>query len=221
MIKDKHELPCERFIAHGPESLTDAELLAVMLRTGTAKQTALDVARQILKEWTSLSALYHLTLSDLRKIPGIGQVKAIQLLCIAELSKRLAREKAGDRLSFQSPESVAGYYMEQLRHEPKERVLLLLLDHRLTLLGEQVISIGTANASLISSREIFRLALRADASYIMLLHNHPSGDPTPSQEDIRVTRKVAEAGVCMDIPLMDHLVIGDACFVSMKERHLF
>ena len=216
----KNELPCERFVSHGPESLTDAELLAVMLRTGTAKQTALDVARRILAEWTSLSALYNLTLADLRKIPGIGEVKAIQLLCIAELSKRLSRENARERLSFRSPQSVAGYYMEQLRHERCERVLLLLLDNKLCLLEEKLLSLGTSDAALIAPREIFRLALRENASRVMLLHNHPSGDPTPSRADILATRKVASSGECLGIELADHLVIGDGCFVSMREEGL-
>lgn len=218
-MKEK-ELPCERFMEYGPQSLTNAELLAVMLRTGTAGQSALDVARRIVGEGDTLSVLHELTLKDLQHIPGIGHVKAVQLLCIAELSKRLSRERASRDLCFRSPESVAGYYMEQMRHEATERVMLLLLDSKLMLIGERVLSIGSVNASIVSPREIFRLALRENAVHVMLLHNHPSGDPTPSQEDIQVTRKVARAGSYMDITLTDHLVIGDSRYVSMKEQGL-
>ncbi len=214
------ELPFERFMELGAESLTNAELLAVMLRTGTAGQSALDVARHILGEGDTLSVLYELTLKNLLQIAGIGQVKAVQLLCIAEMSKRLSKERAARDLSFTSPESVAEYYMEQLRHEATERVILLLLDSKLMLIREILLSIGSVNASIVSPREIYRLALRENAVHVMLLHNHPSGDPTPSQEDIQVTKKVARAGKDMDITLTDHLIIGDARYVSMKEQGL-
>lgn len=218
-MKEK-ELPYERFMELGAQSLTNAELVAVMLRTGTAGQSALDVARHIIGEGDTLSVLHDLTLKDLQHVPGIGQVKAVQLLCIAEMSKRLARECASRDLSFTSPESVARYYMEQLRHEATERVLLLLLDSKLTLIRECVLSIGSVNASIVSPREIYRQALKENAVHVMLLHNHPSGDPTPSQEDILVTKKVATAGNYMDITLTDHLIIGDTRYVSMKEQGL-
>ncbi len=216
----ERELPYERFMELGARSLTNAELLAIMLRTGTAGRSALEVARQILGEGDTLSVLHDLTLKDLQQIPGIGQVKAVQLLCIAEMSIRLSRERASRKLSFRSPDSVAEYYMEQLRHEATERVLLLLLDSKLMLLREILLSIGSVNASIVSPREIYRLALRENAVHVMLLHNHPSGDPTPSREDIQVTKKVARAGKDMDITLIDHLVIGDTRYVSMKEQGL-
>ena len=215
------EMPYERFMAYGAASLTNAELIAVILRTGTSGASAVDLARRVLEIRApgreALSVLYDLTLEDLISIRGIGQVKAVKLLCLAELSRRLYREGARPSLVFTSPDTVARYYMEQLRHERQETVLLLLLDNAMALIREETLSIGTVNAALVSPREIFIRAVRAGAVHIILLHNHPSGDPTPSREDIRVTRKILEAGEMLEIRLADHLVIGDRCYTSMKE----
>ncbi len=217
----KQELPYERFLSYGAGSLTNAELLAVILRTGTANVSATALAREILEshdpENTGLSVLYDLTMNDLLKIRGIGQVKAVKLLCLAELSKRLSMEKASKKLCFTSPEAVAGYYMEVLRHEKQERALLLLLDNKMALIREVTLTIGTVNSTLLSPRDIFMRALREGAVNIILLHNHPSGDPTPSRMDIEMTNQILLAGNLLEIRLADHLVIGDNCFVSMRE----
>ena len=153
-------------------------------------------------------------------LPGIGEVKAVKIKCIAELSKRMAMERAADELKFDSPGTVASYFMEELRHEEKETVLLLSLDNRLHLIEKFVLSIGTVNASLLSAREVFVQALKSQASYVMLLHNHPSGDAVPSGQDILITRKIREAGALMEVPLIDHIVIGDGLYTSLKEKGL-
>ncbi len=132
----------------------------------------------------------------------------------------MAMERAADELKFDSPGTVASYFMEELRHEEKETVLLLSLDNRLHLIEKFVLSIGTVNASLLSAREVFVQALKSQASYVMLLHNHPSGDAVPSGQDILITRKIREAGALMEVPLIDHIVIGDGLYTSLKEKGL-
>lgn len=218
------ELPYEKFLKFGASSLTEAELLAVILRTGTRNYSALDLARKVLNlaggEGQKLNSLHHLSVKELMEIPGIGEVKAVKVKCLSELAVRMAKEKAADALRFDAPATVADYYMEKMRHQEKEVILLLLLDNKLKLIEEYMISQGTVKASLLSSREVFIQALRCRACYLMLLHNHPSGDPSPSRQDIQITQKIKEAGELMDIPLIDHIVLGDGCYVSLKEEDL-
>ena len=160
-------------------------------------------------------------MDSLMRVRGIGKVKAIQILCLSELAKRMARASALQELDFSSPRTIAQYYMEDMRHREKEVLKLLLLNTRARLIGESEVSVGTVNMALISPRELFLEALRRNAVSIILLHNHPSGDPEPSQEDIRITGRIYEAGVLIGIELLDHIIIGDNRFVSLKERGLF
>lgn len=215
------ELPYEKFMRHGASSLSDAELLAIIIRTGTQNCSALDIAKQIMERFyqdRQLNFLHHVTLKELMEIDGIGEVKAVKIKCIAELSARMAKQHARQALSFQAPVTIADYYMEEMRHEEVEKILLLLLDNKLRLMEEILLSKGTVNASLLSPREVFRYALRSGACKVVLLHNHPSGSCTPSRQDIEITHKIAQAGELMDIPLVDHLIIGDGCYTSLKER---
>lgn len=213
------ELPYERFLQYGAQALTNAELLAIILRTGTGGTSALDLARQILEQGNGrLSALHDLDLKDLTALRGIGTVKAVKILSLAELAARLAREKGEERLVFTSPGSVAACYMERLRHEKREVLLLLMLDTRMALIREEVLTRGTVNAAIVSPRDVFMRALKAGAVNIILLHNHPSGDPSPSRADLAVTDQIRKAGALLDIRLRDHLIIGDLCYYSMKEE---
>ncbi|MBQ2936910.1 MAG: DNA repair protein RadC [Lachnospiraceae bacterium] len=218
------DMPYEKFIKLGPEALTEKELLAIILRTGTQNYSATELADMILSYQTGryegLNALHHLTIKDLMSIPGIGEVKAVKLKCISELAKRMAMQKAKKALRFDKPSTVAEYFMEELRHEEKENILLLSLDNKMQLIEKYVLSVGTINASLLSSREVFVQALKDRASNVMLLHNHPSGDPVPSDQDILITNKIKEAGLLLDIPLMDHIIIGSGCYISLKEHGL-
>ena len=217
-------LPYEKFLKHGSASLTEAELLAIILRTGTKNCPALEMAKKVLTlaggESFKLKSLHHLSLNELMEIPGIGEVKAVKIKCLSELAVRMALEKASAALRYDSPKTVADYYMEKMRHKEREIILLLLLDNKLGLIEEYILSQGTVRASLLSSREIFIKALKCRACHLMLLHNHPSGDPAPSQQDIVITQKIKEAGELMDIPLIDHIVLGDGCYVSLKEKDL-
>lgn len=218
------DMPYEKFLRLGSHALTEAELLAIIIRTGTKKRKPVEIGQEILSlpsvKEHGLSGLYHVTVEELMGINGIGQVKAVKLKCLAELSMRMAMAVAKKDLQFLNPSSVAKYYMEKLRHEKKERVLLLLLDHKERLVGEEVLSVGTISASLLSPREVFIAALKKEAVHIILLHNHPSGDPTPSRQDMRVTEEIKEIGGMIDIPLIDHIIIGDNKYMSFKESGL-
>ena len=165
-----------------------------------------------------LMGLYHKSLKELMEIEGIGEVKAIKLKCLTELSIRMAKERFENRPVFQRPEDIAGYYMESCRHLEVEKVYLLCLDSQLRLLKECELSKGTINMSLISPREIFIEALKANAVHILLIHNHPSGDPKPSGADIQISKKIMEAGNLMDIQLLDHIIIGDHSYISLREQ---
>ena len=214
-------LPYERFLRFGPENLTESELLAIILRTGTKDASALELADQVLAltqhPRKGLLGLYDLTLEDLMKIKGIGLVKAVKLKSLAELSMRISCSKASHGLSFHNAGKVADYYMEKLRHLNTESVYLLCLDTKAHLIHEEKISDGSVRMALISPREIFLKALEYKAVYILLLHNHPSGDPAPSSADYQITSDLVELGAKMDIPLLDHIIIGDNEYFSFKE----
>ena len=222
-IYDAEELPYDKFMKAGPESLTDAELLAIMLRTGTRDKTPIELGRAVLQlsdcKW-GLLGLHHFSIKDLMQIPGIGEVKAVQLLCIAEIAKRISNTQAKVNLSFQNPDTVAAYYMERMRHRETEQLILILLDAKNRMIYDEVISVGILNATLISTREIFIKALKEEAAYIMILHNHPSGDPTPSRQDQQITNKIKEVSILVDIPLIDHIIIGDNRYISFKQKGL-
>lgn len=215
------ELPYERFLSCGAGSLTNAELLAIILRTGTREKNATQLSREILGFFeegaADLSTLYRLTLEDLLEIPGIGEVKAVKILSLAEISRRLVREKAAARMIFDAPSAVADYYMEDLRHRETETAVLVLLDNRMGFLGDEILSFGSVNCTLLSPREIFLSALRWKAVNIMILHNHPSGDPQPSEMDLQITERISRAGELLGIHLVDHLIIGDLAYTSLRE----
>lgn len=217
-----HLRPYEKFMQFGAENLTECELLAVLLRTGSREEGVEALAAHILDIAANgrqgLPGLHKLSLEQLLRIKGIGKVKAIQIKCIAELCTRMARAKAGECLTFESSGSVAAYYMETLRHKSRECVYLLMLDTKGHLIRETELSRGTVKSSLLSPREVFVEALRAEAVHIILIHNHPSGDPAPSKEDMSVTKSIYEMGMKLDIPLIDHIIIGDNKYISFKEQ---
>ena len=148
-------------------------------------------------------------------------MKAIQIRCLAELARRMAKAEALEGLDFSSPNTIARYYMEDMRHRQKEVMKLLLLNTKARLIGASDISVGTVNATLVSPRELFLEALKKNAVSIILLHNHPSGDPTPSQEDILLTQRVRKAGNLIGIELLDHIIIGDNRYISLREKGFF
>lgn len=209
---------CERF---GPGVLSDAELLAVIIRTGTKELSATGLATKILSlpgRANGLSGLHHYSVYELKKIKGIGRVKAVQLVCVAELSKRIAEESRERTASFLSPADIAAAYMERMRHLETEEIILLMLNTKMQKIADCVVFKGTVSSAIFEPREILMTALRYDAVNIVLLHNHPSGNPTPSTEDVNATKKLSLACDLVGLSLRDHIVIGDHCFISMKER---
>ena len=216
-------MPYEVVKEYGAEELTDDELLAIFIRTGTKDENAVGVANRILNSFPekNLLGLCHIPWKELMKIPGIGEVKAIKLKCLAELARRISKAEAKKGLCFDRPETVWRYYKESLRHEEREKVLLIMLDQKLRMIADAVLSVGTVRESMLSPRELFLTALREKAVQIMLLHNHPSGDPVPSRADIEITERVRMLGAMMEIPLADHIIIGDKTYCSMRERGYF
>ncbi len=220
----KESLPYERFLKNGAESLTDTELLAIIIRTGSIKSSPMDIASNVMKmshgRNRGLNGLYSLTVDELMTIDGIGEVKAVKLKCLSELSKRMSMQLLTKGLDCSCASSIADYYMERLRHEEREQAVLLCLNNRLRLIEDIVISVGTVNSASLSPRDIFAKALKCGASNIVLLHNHPGGDPTPSRSDISVTNKIRESGFMLDIILKDHIIIGDKTYYSFSEKGL-
>lgn len=216
--------PYEKFLIYGPEHLTESELLAIILRTGTSNTSALELAEQVLGLAKSpregLLGLYDLTLEELMQVRGIGEVKAVKLKCLTELSMRISRATARERMKCGDSGTVADYFMEQLRHKETECVILVSLDCKGQIIKESLLSSGSVRMSLISPREIFLEALHYKAVNIILVHNHPSGDPTPSECDVELTQSVKEMGDTLEIPLLDHIIIGDNRYTSFKESDL-
>ena len=179
----------------------------------------MEVARDLLTyRHQNLLNLYEYSFDELCDFKGIGRVKAIQLKCIAELSKRMAKTRYKERICLSDPGSIASYYMEDMRHESRERTMVLLFDAKCRLLEKVMMSVGSATAAFVSPREIFLAALDKGAIQIVLMHNHPSGDPTPSREDAHLTQRIKECGDLMDIPLSDHIMIGDNKYYSFREN---
>ena len=217
----ENDRPYEKCLLFGPEKLQDEELLAIILRTGTAGSNVLEISRAILNRARGsdgLLAVHQLSVNELMEIPGVGQVKALQIRCLSELCKRLASLRGREGEELNSPERIAARYMERLRHEPQENIILLLLDKKNHMLGEQYISRGTVDASVITPREILIEALKAQAVNLILLHNHPSGNPSPSREDICLTERIRQAAEMIGMHLIDHIVIGDQTYYSFVEN---
>ncbi|MEG0951204.1 MAG: DNA repair protein RadC [Niameybacter sp.] len=215
------ERPYEKFLKYGEQGLSDIELLTILIRTGTKALSSIDIAKTLLVDEqgrVNLLKLYENNLESLMSIKGIGKVKAIQILALLEMSKRLSRTKSGEKMKWQSPTDVANYFMETLRHKKMEQFLVVYLDTKCKCLGYEEISRGSLNASIVHPREVFKGAILKSAYSIIALHNHPSGDPTPSREDVQITSKLKSSGEMLGIGLLDHIVIGDGAFISLKEQ---
>ncbi|MGO4546200.1 DNA repair protein RadC [Paenibacillus sp. 2TAB23] len=212
------ERPRERMMKYGAEALSHTELLAILLRTGTQRQSAVHLAGTILKQCGSLRNLMDMSMEEMTSIRGIGPAKAIQLRAGMELGKRISRSQMGEAIIVRNPKDAADYVMEDLRYLKKEHFVCLFLNTKNHIIGRETLSVGTLNASLVHPREVFRAAISRSSASIICIHNHPSGDPTPSPEDIALTRRLAEAGQLVGIEVLDHLVIGDGRFVSLKEQ---
>ena len=212
--------PRERLAAVGPEALSNAELVAILLRSGIVGLNAVELARRLLAEAGGLTGLRRMSYEELRRKRGIGQAKAAQLKAAIEVGRRLAASTPEDRPLVQSPDQAATLIMYEMGALEREELRVLLLDTRNRLIRIVEVYRGSLNTSLIRIGEIFRDAIHANAAAVIVAHNHPSGDPAPSPEDVAVTKAMVEAGKLLDIEVLDHLVIGHNRFISMKAKGL-
>ena len=213
------ERPREKMLKIGAQALSNAELLAILLRTGSKKDSVLRIAERILKKYEEMgaAALASLSPQELSKIKGIGPVKAVTVVAAIELGKRLHGKVATEKPVIRAPQDVSDLLMTRLRYETREHFMIVLLSTKNHVLAIPTISIGSLNASIVHPRELFHEAINHSAAAVILVHNHPSGDPTPSREDIRLTKKLMEAGEILEIHVLDHVIIGDNKYVSLKE----
>ena len=207
-------LPYDKFLQQGAENLTEEELIAIILRTGTRGEDALTLACRVLSvcdKRHGILGLHHVTLDQLMQVKGIGLVKAVKL-------KAMAVARVEKDAVFRNPQVVAQAYMERLRHLEKEYCIALYLDTKDSRIKDVELSIGNINSSIMSARELFRQALLCNAASVIIMHNHPSGDPSPSREDLLLTERIGQAAAVMEIPLLDHIIIGDNTYISLKEK---
>lgn len=213
----EEERPRERMVRLGPEALSHAELLAILLRTGSRRESAIHLAHRILQDCGGLRRFAERSWDELTHIPGVGPIKALELQASLELGRRVVRSRLPEAVAVARPQDAADLLMEELRHLREEHFVVLFLNTKNRVIGRQTLSIGSLNASVVHPREVFRAAIRRSSASILCAHNHPSGDPTPSPEDLQLTRRLAEAGELVGIELLDHIVIGDNRFISLKE----
>lgn len=212
----KDERPRERLIKNGASALSDSELLAIILRTGSKKENVINLSQRILGEY-NIKQLSQINPTQLMKIHGIKESKATQISACFEIARRLESFNSVEKPKISSPEDVYRRLFPRMRELKKEMFIELCLDTKNQILKEEVISVGSLNANVVHPREVFKLALTESAAHIIVAHNHPSGDPTPSREDIEITKKLVETGNIMGITVLDHVIIGDGRHFSMKE----
>jgi DNA repair protein RadC len=214
------ERPRERMMQYGAQALSNAELLAILIRTGTVQESAVHVGQRLLRQSGGLRSLSDMSLQQLTEIKGIGSTKALQIMAGIELGRRMARSTMDETVTIRSPKDVAALLMEEMRYLQKEHFVCLFLNTKNHVIGQETLSMGSLNASIVHPREVFRAAIKRSSASIVCAHNHPSGDPTPSQEDIQITERLIQAGEIVGIDVLDHIVIGDQKFVSLKELGL-
>jgi DNA repair protein RadC len=214
------ERPRERLLQQGPGALSSAELIAILLRTGTRDENAVQQAQRLIGLYNGLPGLAQAPVSELAQIKGVGPVKAVTLRAALELGRRWQVASPADRPQICSPADAAQLLMLEMGPMEQEHLRALLLDTKNRVLKIDTVAIGSLNSASVRVGEMFREAIRLNCAAVIVAHNHPSGDPTPSAEDVHVTRQMVEAGKLLDIPVLDHLVIGQQRWVSLKERGL-
>ena len=212
--------PRERLAQAGEGALSTAELLAIVLRTGVGGENVLSLATRLLSAYGGLPGLARATFAELQVVKGLGPAKSAQLKAALELGRRMLVASPDQRFVVRSPADVAQLLMAEMAHLEQEHFRVLYLDTRNHVLGSATLYVGSLNASHIRVAEVFRDAVKRNCAAIIVAHNHPSGDPTPSPEDVNVTRQLTQAGRLLDIELLDHLVVGQQRFVSLRERGL-
>lgn len=223
MVRDlpKEDRPREKLIGRGAAALSDTELLAILLRTGTSSVSVLHLAEEVLAKYRDkgLVAIMNMSPQEIATVHGVGLAKAATIVAAVELGRRLSTRAAQKTEKIEGPEDAARYMMPMLRYEQKEHFLVMLLDVRNRVIATSTISVGGLTSSIAHPREVFREAIRHSAAALILVHNHPSGDPSPSREDIQLTRQMMKAGDVMGIPVLDHIILANDDFLSIKEAN--
>lgn len=219
-LKDlpKNERPRERLTRYGADKLSNSELLALILRTGTKNDNVLNLCSSLLGEFGGINGLLNLSVKELKEINGIGEAKTAQILALAELSKRFNSFQSGEELIISSPKDVAFYMMKEMNNLKKEYFKIIMLNTKNMIISIKDVSIGSLNSSIVHPREVFVEAIKNSSAAVILCHNHPSGDCTPSKEDIAVTKRLKECGDLIGIEVLDHIIIGRKNFISFKEK---
>lgn len=220
MIRDvpEDERPRERVLKEGASVCSNQELIAIVLRSGTKQESVLQLSQRVLHHFQGLRMLNGASIDELTSIKGIGTTKAVQILATIELGKRIARMQTADRTAIHSPEMGAALVMDEMRFLSQEHFVCFYLNTKNEVLHRQTVFIGSLNASIVHPREVFKEAFRHSAASVICFHNHPSGDPSPSREDIAITERLVECGKMIGIEVLDHIVIGDQKFISLKEK---
>ena len=214
-----NDRPREKMAANGAAVLTDAELIAILLRTGTAEKSAIDIASELTADGGLYKRLAGITrLNELTNIKGLGQAKAATVLAALEIGRRIASAKPLEKIHLSCPQDVANFLMPRLRYAAKEQFVVILLNSKNKVIGTEVVSEGSLSSSIVHPREVYAPAILHHAAAIMVAHNHPSGDPKPSFEDEEVTRMLSRSGKVLGIPMIDHVIIGDGNYYSFLEN---
>ncbi len=221
-IKDllEEERPRERLARLGPQSLTTAELLAILLRVGVVGESAVQVGQRLLQTFGGITGIHRATFEELSSQKGIKLAKAAQIKAAIELGRRLVSESPEERPAVHTPADAADLVQYEMAALDQEELRVILLDTRNRVLHIEAVYRGSVNSSQVRVAEIFKAAIRRNAANLIVVHNHPSGDPTPSPDDVAITRSIQQAGELLDIKLLDHIIIGSGRFISLKERGL-
>lgn len=215
------ERPREKLQQFGPEFLSNEELIAIIIRTGSRTESAIELSKKVLSiDNRGLAYLRDATLQELMEVKGIGECKGAQILAAIEIGKRLSYGEALKKVKITDPSTIANLYMDEMRYLQKEHFRIALLDTKNQIIVTEEISVGTLNASIVHPRDVFKVAIKRNANAIILIHNHPSGDPIPSNEDINITNRLIDVGKLIGIKVLDHIIIGDNRYISFKEKNL-
>ncbi|AMG20218.1 hypothetical protein AST07_03680 [Staphylococcus saprophyticus] len=216
-----HQKPRERMLNYGASHLSHAELLAILINTGRKGYSSLDIANELLKSIVNLKELKHLSINDLNKIKGVGLYKALTLKAAFELGERMHSGSVDDKIQINNPKDAADFMMGKMEHLTQEKFIALFLNSKNIIIKQKTIFMGTLNSAIVHPREIYSEAVKCASNAIIVLHNHPSGDTTPSLEDIKTTDRLRECGDILGIQLLDHVIIGDHTYLSMVEEGYF
>ena len=216
-----HQKPRERMLNYSASHLSHAELLAILINTGRKGYSSLDIANELLKSIVNLKELKHLSINDLNKIKGVGLYKALTLKAAFELGERMHSGSVDDKIQINNPKDAADFMMGKMEHLTQEKFIALFLNSKNIIIKQKTIFMGTLNSAIVHPREIYSEAVKCASNAIIVLHNHPSGDTTPSLEDIKTTDRLRECGDILGIQLLDHVIIGDHTYLSMVEEGYF